>query len=133
MLHPGGTLGAKLQKISAVMRRHDELPTVAPETPMVDVLLTIGRFALGVAGVFENDVLIGVISDGDVSRNIEGLQEKVAKDIMSNAPKTISSDARLQEAVDLMHQHKITMLFVTEASKTVGAIHIHDCLRAGVS
>jgi len=52
---------------------------------------------------------------------------------MSNAPKTISSDARLQEAVDLMHEHKITMLFVTEKANCVGAIHIHDCLRAGVS
>jgi len=133
MLHPGGTLGAKLQKIGSVMRGNDELPKVAPETPMVDVLLTIGRFALGVAGVFEDGALIGVISDGDVSRNIEGLQEKVAKDIMSNAPKTIASDARLQEAVDMMHEHKITMLFVTEGDAPVGAIHIHDCLRAGVS
>lgn len=133
MLHPGGTLGAKLQKISAVMRGKDELPKVWPETPMVDVLLTIGRFALGVTGVFEDDKLVGVISDGDVSRNIEGLQEKVAKDIMSRTPKTISPDARLQEAVDLMHEHKITMLFVTEETRAVGAIHIHDCLRAGVS
>lgn len=133
MLHPGGTLGAKLQKISAVMRGYDELPIVSPETPMVDVLLTIGRFALGVAGVFEDGRLIGVISDGDVSRNIEGLQEKVAKDIMSKDPKTIVGNARLQEAVDLMHDHKITMLFVTDGSKPVGAIHIHDCLRAGVS
>ena len=133
MLHPGGTLGAKLQKINAIMRGSDELPKVSPETPMVDVLLSIGRFALGVAGVFEDNALVGVISDGDVGRNIEGLQEKVAKDIMSNAPKTISSDARLQEAVDLMHDHKITMLFVTEGTNCVGAIHIHDCLRAGVS
>ena len=133
MLHPGGTLGAKLQKISAVMRGRDELPIVSPETPMVDVLLTIGRFALGVAGVLEDGALIGVISDGDVSRNIDGLQEKVAKDIMSCTPKTIAGDARLQEAVDLMHSHKITMLFVTDEAKPVGAIHIHDCLRAGVS
>lgn len=133
MLHPGGTLGAKLQKISSVMRGPDALPRVFPETPMVDVLLTIGRFALGVTGVFEDDALVGVISDGDVSRNIEGLQEKVAKDIMSNAPKTISGDARLQEAADLMHKHKITMLFVTDGVKPVGALHIHDCLRAGVS
>lgn len=133
MLHPGGTLGAKLQKISAIMRTEEDLPCVAPETPMVDVLLTISKFALGVAGVFEAGSLIGVISDGDVGRNIDGLQEKVAREIMSTSPKTISGDARLQEAVDVMHEHKITMLFVTDGMKTVGAIHIHDCLRAGVS
>ena len=133
MLHPGGTLGAKLQKISALMRPKETLPLVNPDTPMVDVLLTIGKYALGVAGVVENNALIGVISDGDVSRNIEGLSEKLARDIMTTQPKTISGEARLQEAVDLMNTHKITMLFVTDGNQPVGAIHIHDCLRAGVS
>ena len=133
MLHPGGTLGAKLQKISAVMREAAELPLVAPETPMVDVLLAIGKYGLGVAGVVEEGALVGVISDGDVSRNIEGLREKTARDIMTTSPKTITGEARLQEAVDLMNRHKITMLFVIEDAQPVGAIHIHDCLRAGVS
>lgn len=133
MLHPGGTLGAKLQKIEAIMRGPDELPFVTPETPMVDVLLTIGKYALGVAGVVEDGALVGIISDGDVSRNIEGLQEKRARDIMTVSPKTITGDARLQEAVDLMNTHKITMLFVVDGKAAVGAIHIHDCLRAGVS
>jgi arabinose-5-phosphate isomerase len=133
MLHPGGTLGAKLQKISAVMRKAAELPLVAPETPMVDVLLAIGKYGLGVAGVVEEGALVGVISDGDVSRNIEGLREKTARDIMTTSPKTITGEARLQEAVDLMNRHKITMLFVIEDAQPVGAIHIHDCLRAGVS
>lgn len=133
MLHPGGTLGAKLQKISAVMRKTEELPLVSPETPMVDVLLAIGKYGLGVAGVVEGGALVGVISDGDVSRNIDGLREKSAQDIMTTSPKTISGEARLQEAVDLMNHHKITVLFVTEDVRPVGAIHIHDCLRAGVS
>ncbi len=133
MLHPGGTLGAKLQKISSFMRPTETLPLVNPDTPMVDVLLTIGKYALGVAGVVESGTLIGVISDGDVSRNIEGLSEKLARDIMTTTPKTISAEARLQEAVDLMNTHKITMLFVTDGDQPVGAIHIHDCLRAGVS
>ncbi len=138
MLHPGGTLGAKLQKISEVMRGPDALPLIKPDAPVMDVLLTIGKYALGVAGVVEDDRLIGVISDGDISRNITGLQDRCAKDIMTRTPKVISGEARLQEAVDLMNRHKITMLFVTGASGTpetrpVGAIHIHDCLRAGVS
>jgi len=133
MLHPGGTLGAKLQKISAVMRGAESLPLVAPDKPMVDVLLTIGKYALGVAGVVEDGALVGVISDGDVSRNIKRLQESVAGDIMTTMPKSITADARLQEAVDMMNAHKITMLFVLEDQKPIGAIHIHDCIRAGVS
>ena len=133
MLHPGGTLGAKLQKISAVMRKGAELPLVSPDTPMVDVLLAISKYGLGVAGVVEDGALVGVISDGDVSRNIDGLREKSAQDIMTTSPKTISGEARLQEAVDLMNHHKITVLFVVEETRPVGAIHIHDCLRAGVS
>lgn len=133
MLHPGGTLGAKLQKIEAIMRGPDELPFVTPETPMLDVLLKISKHALGVAGVVDDGDLVGIISDGDVSRNIQGLQEKRAKDIMTKSPKTISGEARLQEAVDLMNTHKITMLFVVDGKRPVGAIHIHDCLRAGVT
>lgn len=133
MLHPGGTLGAKLQKVEAIMRGKGELPLVPRETPMVEVLLTIGKYALGVAGVVEDGKLIGVISDGDVSRNIDGLREKTAAEIMSKAPKTIAGDALLQEAVEVMNRHKITMLFVTADQEPLGAIHIHDCLRAGVS
>lgn len=133
MLHPGGTLGARLQKVTAIMRGRDELPLVPPETPMLDVLLTIGEYGLGVAGVVEDGALTGVISHGDVSRNIAGLQEKSARDIMTTAPKTIDGEMRLQEAVDLMNQHKITMLFICDGPVPIGAIHIHDCLRAGVS
>ncbi len=133
MLHPGGTLGAKLQKVSAIMRSRDELPLIAPDTPMVDVLLAIGRHGLGVAGVVEGDALVGVISDGDISRNIAGLQDKRAAEIMTTSPKTIEGDARLQEAVDMMHKHKITMLFICDGAVPIGAIHIHDCLRAGVT
>jgi len=51
---------------------------------------------------------------------------------MTTTPKTITGTARLQEAVDLMNSHKITMLFVVEGAEPIGAIHIHDCLRAGV-
>lgn len=133
MLHPGGTLGAKLQKIETIMRGLSDLPLVSPDTPMVDVLLTIGKYALGVAGVVENGELVGIISDGDVSRNIQGLRDKSAREIMTITPKSITGEARLQDAVDLMNRHKITMLFILEGRKPVGAIHIHDCLRAGVS
>jgi arabinose-5-phosphate isomerase len=52
---------------------------------------------------------------------------------MTTSPKTIEGDARLQEAVDMMHKHKITMLFICDGAVPVGAIHIHDCLRAGVT
>ena len=135
MLHPGGTLGSRLQTVEAAMRGPDALPLVRPDTAMVDVLLTIGRFALGVAGVTDAEGrLIGVISDGDVSRNIAGLTEKNAGDIMTREPKIIRGGALLQEAVETMNRHKITMLFVAEpGAAPVGAIHIHDCLRAGVA
>ena len=138
MLHPGGTLGSRLLTVEAAMRGPEALPLVSPETAMLDVLLTIGKFALGVAGVTNAEgALVGVISDGDVSRHIDGLTERRAHEIMTRSPKTIRPGALLQEAVETMNRHKITMLFVGESEpggtvRPTGALHIHDCLRAGV-
>lgn len=139
MLHPGGTLGSRLLTVEAVMRGAEEVPLVNPQTPMIDVLLTIGKYAVGATGVADDEGrLIGVISDGDVARNTERLLDRTAGDIMSRAPKTIRTTALLQEAVETMNRHKITMLFVAapedaDPPRPVGALHIHDCLRAGVS
>ena len=139
MLHPGGTLGSRLLTVEAVMRPAEEVPLVSPETPMVEVLLAIGKYAVGTTGVADGEGrLIGVISDGDVARNIDGLLERNAGEIMSRAPKTIRSTALLQEAVETMNRLKITMLFVVAPEETsllcpIGVLHIHDCLRAGVS
>jgi arabinose-5-phosphate isomerase len=88
---------------------------------------------LGVIGVIdENGYLVGVITDGDLRRNIEqGLDHKAAE-FMTRDPKTIAPDSLIDEALTLFEENRITALFVVEeqegvGKKPVGVLHIHDC------
>lgn len=131
--HPGGKLGAKLSKVRDLMHVGVALPLVSPDTPMSDTLLEISQKGFGVVGVGENDVLTGIITDGDLRRHMDGLLDLTAKDVQTTNPLTTQQDALAEEALGLMNSRKITCLFVTdEQSRIQGFLHIHDCLRAGL-
>lgn len=132
--HPGGKLGAMLARVRDLM--HDDMPLVPETAPMSEVLLTISQKGFGVAGVTDADgALVGIITDGDLRRHMDGLLSRSAAEVMTRTPRTIDPDALAQKAVTLMQDHKITCLFVLapEHSRApLGIVHIHDCLRAGV-
>ncbi|MEO8531703.1 MAG: CBS domain-containing protein, partial [Deltaproteobacteria bacterium] len=88
----------------------------------------------GVVGVVNSaGGLVGIITDGDLRRHMDGLLSMKAEDVMSRAPRTISPDALAETAVALMNDKKITSLFVLDADqKPLGFLNIHDCLRAGI-
>ena len=131
--HPGGTLGAQLLRVSAVMHRGDALPVVAPDTPMGETLVVMSAKGFGVAAVVEDGVLRGVITDGDLRRNLDGLTGRTAGEVATPDPRSIAPDALLTEALAEMNAHKIGALMVTERGRLLGLIHIHDLLRAGVA
>lgn len=132
--HPGGTLGAQLLRVSAVMHRGEALPVVAPDTAMGDALVEMSAKGFGAAAVVEEGKLLGVITDGDLRRNLTNLMERKALDVATRSPRTTPPEALLVEALGTMNSHKISALFVVEADQTlVGLIHIHDALRAGVA
>ncbi len=132
--HPGGKLGARLSKVRDLMHGADALPRVAPTAPMSEVLLEISRKGFGVAGVTDADNrLLGIITDGDLRRHMQGLLDLCASDVMTKTPATIAPDALAQEALAQMQARKITCLFVAQGDQTVGLLHIHDCLRAGLA
>jgi arabinose-5-phosphate isomerase len=131
--HPGGRLGARLARVGQLMRGADDLPLVPTDYPMADTLLVMTQKGFGTAGVVENGCLVGVITDGDLRRNMGGLMDKTAIDVATRTPLTAPPEMMAVEAVALMNQNKITMLFVTDAdAQPLGILHIHDCLRAGV-
>ncbi len=133
VFHPGGKLGARLSRVADLMHSGEALPLVAPDAPMTDVLLVISQKGFGVAGVVQDGRLSGIITDGDLRRNMTGLLDRKAGQVMTRAPSTIAPEALAEQAVALMNDRKITCLFVTDpAGHPVGLIHIHDCLRAGV-
>jgi arabinose-5-phosphate isomerase len=131
--HPGGRLGARLARVGQLMRGSDDLPLVETGTPMAETLLVMTQKGFGTAGVVAQGELVGVITDGDLRRNMDGLMAKAALDVATRHPLTAPPDMLAVEAVALMNQRKITMLFVTNAeNQPLGILHIHDCLRAGV-
>jgi arabinose-5-phosphate isomerase len=131
--HPGGTLGAQLLRVSAVMHRGEALPVVAPDTPMGETLVVMSAKGFGVAAVVDGGTLKGVITDGDLRRNLDGLTARTAGQVATHDPRSIAPDALLTEALALMNAHKIGALMVTENGTLLGLIHIHDLLRAGVA
>ena len=134
IFHPGGKLGAKLATVRNLM--HTDLPLVTALTPMGDTLLTMSQKGFGVVGVTDADgLLVGVITDGDLRRHMQGLLDLTAEQVMTRNPRSIGPDALAEKAVAVMQAKKITSLFVVDpegSGQAVGLIHIHDCLRAGV-
>ena len=132
--HPGGSLGAQLLRVSAVMHRGDELPVVMPDTDMGETLVVMSQKGFGVAALVEDGKLAGVITDGDLRRNLEGLMDRTAGEVATRNPRSIAPDALLTEALGVMNASKISALFAVEDDGTlVGLVHIHDALRAGVA
>jgi arabinose-5-phosphate isomerase len=134
IFHPGGHLGAKLLKVRDLM--HADLPLTPATAPMSDALLAISRSGFGVTGVTDaNAALIGIITDGDLRRHMDGLLALTAGQVMTPDPRTVAPDALAEKALALMKDRKITCLFVLDSAtgpQAIGILNIHDLLRAGV-
>lgn len=135
--HPGGKLGAILQRVSDLMHKGEAIPLLSKDATMREIIVTISSKMLGCVGIVDEDgSLLGMITDGDLRRAVakfmdEELFAKRAIDIMTVAPKTTTADVLVAEIVSLMNARNITQLFVLDGTKPVGVIHLHDCLKAG--
>jgi len=134
--HPGGKLGAQLSRVRDLMHVGEALPLIDAQTPMSDALLEISQKGFGVVGVTnDTGALLGIVTDGDLRRHMDGLLDRTAVEVMTADPQTIAPGALAEEAVAIMNQRKITCLFVIDpngAGTPEGLLHIHDCLRAGL-
>jgi arabinose-5-phosphate isomerase len=130
-LHPGGKLGKKLARVSALMHIGDSIPRVGPQTRMSQVIYEMSRKGLGITTVVEGERLLGVISDGDLRRLLEKRGKEVldlpAGECMTRNPKLIAPDEFATAALSVMEQKKITSLLVVEdGNRLVGVLHLHD-------
>ena len=135
VFHPGGQLGKRLLKVGDIMHEGVSVPLVSAPTPMSDALLVMTAKSFGCVGVTDTEGhLIGIITDGDLRRNLSGnLLQKKADAVMTVRPKTIRPSLLAVEALRIMNTSSITSLFVVDCDKPVGILHLHDCLRAGVA
>jgi len=130
-LHPGGKLGKRLAKVRDLMHTGDQVPVVAPHTPMSDVIYEMSSKKLGMATVQKDGQLRGVISDGDLRRLLEreggAALGKTAGEAMNEQPKTIAADELAAKALSILEECKITSLIVVDATQRVeGVVHLHD-------
>lgn len=138
--HPGGKLGAQLLRISEVLEREPsfaDIPTVPEEAGLDEVVATITKGHYGFTAVADaQENIIGIITDGDLRRALSdrSVFERRASEIMTRNPKTIGSDRIAAEALAICEEHKISVLFVTDAEKRiVGLLHLKDLLRLGIA
>ena len=126
-IHPGGSLGLRLRPVRRVMHGGDKLPLVGEAMSMHDAVLVMTEKRLGVVGVVDaSGRLIGVITDGDLRRNIERGLDHPASAFMNDSPKALAPDDLVDDALRLFEEHRITALFVIEDGHPVGVVHIHD-------
>ena len=130
-LHPGGKLGKRFLRVSALMRAGNAVPQVKPETAMSDVIYEMSRKGLGMTTVVDGKKLVGLISDGDLRRLLEqhgkSVFELAAAECMTRSPRTVGPDVFAIAALDVMEQKKITSLPVVDAAgHLLGVLHLHD-------
>jgi arabinose-5-phosphate isomerase len=137
--HPAGALGRRLLlHITDVMHSGDDVPRVRADATLSQALVEMSRKRLGMTAVVDDDNrLLGLYTDGDLRRTLDDaaidLRRTRIAEVMTRAPKTIGSDALAVEAAKLMETHQINALLVLDgAGCVVGALNIHDLLRARV-
>ena len=130
-IHPGGNLGKDLKKIHEVMHIGKSLPLANENDKMTKTLLTMTKKSFGCIGVInKSKKLTGIITDGDLRRNMNNLFFKLqASKLMTKNPTTGDKNMLVGEALNIMNNKKITSLFICDKKKPVGIIHIHDLLR----
>ncbi len=137
--HPAGSLGRRLLlHITDVMHAGDDVPRVREDATLSEALMEMSHKRLGMTAIVDNEQrLIGLFTDGDLRRTLDdtALDVRTAKiaDLMTRHPKTIGADQLAAEAARLMETHKISgLIVVDEDQRAVGALNIHDLLRARV-
>lgn len=133
--HPGGQLGANLTRVSEIMRVGDQIPRAVLGTKMPEAVMTLANKKVGCVCVVDtNGELVGIITDGDVARNLyRNLANIAVEEIMTRTPKTIGPQMLAGTAIALLNEYNIGALVVTENKLPVGVVHFHDLLRIGAA
>ncbi|MBX7044721.1 MAG: KpsF/GutQ family sugar-phosphate isomerase [Ignavibacteria bacterium] len=136
--HPGGILGKKLLlKVSDLLQDENNVPKVSVDANLKDIIYQISSKRLGCTCVLKKDKVAGIITDGDIRRllekNMDGLQNIKAKDIMNSVPKIIPPNILARTALEIMEENKITQLIVADKKrKVLGILHMHRLIEEGL-
>jgi arabinose-5-phosphate isomerase len=135
--HPAGALGRRLLYVKDVMRSGSHVPMVRADTSLAEGLMEVTSKGLGMTAIVDDAMhVLGVFTDGDLRRALDraaDLHTTRMDQVMTTGPKSVQPTTLAAEAVHLMETHRITSLIVLDAeARLVGALNVHDLLRAGV-
>ncbi len=135
--HPGGALGRKLLlKLSDIMHAGDTLPTVSKDALIRDALLEVSQKGLGMTAIVESDMtLLGIFTDGDLRRLLDqriDIHTTTIDQVMNAKPTVANPNLLAVEGLNIMQEKSINGLMLCQNGKLVGALNMHDLLKAGV-
>lgn len=136
--HPGGSLGRRLLlHVEDIMRRDAALPRVGPDTPLAAGLVEMSAKGLGITAVVDAEGrALGVFSDGDLRRALDAridIHKAKMREVMTPGGRRIGPRELAATAAHLMETHRVTaLLVVDETQRLIGALNVHDLMRAGV-
>lgn len=135
--HPGGALGRRLLlKLEDIMRSGDDLPKVSTDTLIKDALYEISQKGLGMTAVLDDEKkVVGIFTDGDLRRLLDSqidIHKAKIGEVMTKNPTVATPNMLAVEGVNLMQEKRITGLLLCEGNTLVGALNMHDLLKAGV-
>ena len=128
VFHPGGKLGAQLLTVGDVMGRGDALPVIGLDATLTDATIEMSRKRYGSTAVVDNDErLVGIFTDGDLRRSITtgSLDDKIVRH-MTTHPLTVGPQMLASEALRVMNENAVSLLFVCDDDRLIGAVHVHD-------
>lgn len=133
VLHPGGNLGLQMLTVSQLMRSKSEMAIVKDDLPMSDVISSMTETGFGVAVLVDRKgILLGVITDGDLRRNINQILTLSPRDIATLNPTSVKPDDLVSVALEKMEKFKVYAIVVEEEDRPVGLLRMHDVLRSGI-
>lgn len=135
--HPGGALGRRLLvHVEDVMHKGTEVPKVLPNTNLLDAVREMSHKSLGMTAIVDEDNnVLGIMTEGDLRRVIQekgDIRPIVIADVMTKNPKTITTRELAVEAAKALGDYRCNQLLVVEGTKLVGAITMHDLMRAKI-
>jgi len=136
--HPGGALGRRLLlHVEDIMRTGTAVPRVRPDTLLAAGLVEMSAKGLGLTAVVDaDDTVLGVFTDGDLRRALDrhtDLHTTSMRQAMTAAARTVAPQELAASAALLMETHRVTALLVVDAQRRlIGALNVHDLMRAGV-
>ena len=136
--HPGGSLGRRLLcHVADIMHKGDDIPRVGKQATVSEALLEMSGKGLGMTAIVDSDEnLIGIYTDGDLRRSLDkgiDIHSTPIEQVMTPGCKTASENNLAAEVLKMMDDHKINGVLVTDSdNKLIGALNMHDLLRAGV-